>query len=271
LPIPSAEKLCLIVAPYKRFPVTRADADAVRELRIGHFRFDAYCVECGENSIFNDINRRDSATGRSVPGQTVFLQNAIFHLRMACARKEDHQIVFLFRLWNNELQKIGQYPSLVDITNPQLKRYARILGKEGTDELRRAIELAAYDYGVGAFIYLRRVFEALLEDHRKAHGTTEGTPISNYDQMRIDERIEALKISLPTFLVEHRSIYGVLSKGVHELDEQLCLEYFSTIRDAIILILDQDLSARRRAAAETQLATDITKIVHNTGRKRPGK
>ena len=67
-------------------------------------------------------------------------------------------MVFFFRLWNNELEKIGQYPSLVDITNPGLKQYERLLGKERTGELRRAIELAAHDYGVGAFIYLRRVF-----------------------------------------------------------------------------------------------------------------
>ena len=85
----------------------------------------------------------------------------------------------------------------------------------------------------------------------------------------MDERIEALKTSLPEFLVEHRNIYRVLSKGVHELDEQSCLEHFPTIRSAIILILEQDLLARRKIEAETQLAGDIAKIVGNTVRKEP--
>jgi hypothetical protein len=227
-------------------------------------------VECGENSIFSDINRTSSATGSRpvgtavVQGQPTFLQRGIFNLRMVCARKKDHQMVFFFRLWNNELEKIGQYPSLVDITNPGLKQYERLLGKERTGELRRAIELAAHDYGVGAFIYLRRVFESLLEDHRKAYVIRERASISNYEQMKMDERIEALKTSLPEFLVEHRSIYRILSRGVHELDEQSCLEHFPTIRSAIILILDQDLLARRKAEAETQLAADIARIVGNT-------
>jgi hypothetical protein len=135
--------------------------------------------------------------------------------------------------------------------------------------LRRANTLASHNYGVGAFIYLRRVFEALIDGHRRAYEQAAGTSIPNYEELKIDDRIKALKASLPEFLVKHRSIYGVMSKGVHELDEQTCLRYFPTIRSAIMLILEQDLLARRKKEAETQLAADIGKVVAATRRKTP--
>lgn len=56
------------------------------------------------------------------------------------------------------------------------------------------------------------------------------------------ERIGVLKSYLPSFLVEHRGMYSILSKDIHELSEEECLEMFPAVRLGIELILDEKIS-----------------------------
>jgi hypothetical protein len=56
-----------------------------------------------------------------------------------------------------------------------------------------------------------------------------------------------LRDHLPEFLFENRSIYGILSKGIHELSEEECKEYFPVVRGAIEMILDAKLQEVERA------------------------
>lgn len=42
-------------------------------------------------------------------------------------------------------------------------------------------------------------------------------------------------------------MYGVLSKGIHELSEQECLTYFEGVKLGIELILDDEIELRAKA------------------------
>ena len=57
----------------------------------------------------------------------------------------------------------------------------------------------------------------------------------------MSEKIELLKEQLPGFLVENRAMYGVLSKGIHELTEEECLNAFPVVKVGIEIILDAKL------------------------------
>jgi hypothetical protein len=83
----------------------------------------------------------------------------------------------------------------------------------------------------------------------------------------MDERIKLLRDHLPTFLVENRALYGVLSKGIHDLREQECLEYFPVVRVGIEIILDEQLERVKR---ETKLAT-ARKALESVGQKLKGR
>ena len=63
----------------------------------------------------------------------------------------------------------------------------------------------------------------------------------SYQNSRISEKIELLDKHLPGFLVENKILYGILSKGIHVLTENECLEYFETVKVGIELILDEKL------------------------------
>jgi hypothetical protein len=122
--------------------------------------------------------------------------------------------------------------------------------------------LAAHGIGAGSLVYLRRVFEGILEKHRKASEEA-GDLIADYKDMHVDERIKALEARLPSILVENRKVYGILSKGVHELDEAMCLELFPIVSDAIFMILHKD----EEAAADLQRQAELKKRLDDVARK----
>ena len=136
---------------------------------------------------------------------------------------------------------------MADVEQGQIRNYRSILDKEHYQELNRAIGLASHGVGIGSYVYLRRIFERLVEEsHLKATGDS-GWDEEAYTKSRMDNKIALLKHHLPEFLVEQRSLYGILSKGVHSLDEDTCLAHFPLLRAGIELILDQKLALDRQA------------------------
>ena len=73
----------------------------------------------------------------------------------------------------------------------------------------------------------------------------------------MEEKIKLVAPYLPTLLLETKQIYGVLSKGVHVLEEQECLSSFSNAKLVIELILDEHLlqleKEQRIVSAKTEL------------------
>jgi hypothetical protein len=55
-------------------------------------------------------------------------------------------------------------------------------------------------------------------------------------------------------------MYGILSKGIHDLSEEECLAHFEVLRNGIELILDQKLEAQERAAKTKKTSLAIAKI-----------
>lgn len=63
----------------------------------------------------------------------------------------------------------------------------------------------------------------------------------------MDEKIVLLRDYLPIFLVENSSIYSILSKGIHSLTEDECLEFFEPMKLGIELILDEKIEQEEKA------------------------
>ncbi len=162
---------------------------------------------------------------------------------LRCLRtSEEFHIHVKANLVQQTIQKVGQYPSIADFHISQIKEYNKVLNSEKLREFTRAIGLAANGVGIGSFVYLRRIFEGLIEDaHQLAVKTEHGWNEDKYQRNRIADRIEQLRHELPEFLVENKSLYSILSLGIHQLSEQECLEHFETVKVGIELILDEKL------------------------------
>ena len=74
------------------------------------------------------------------------------------------------------------------------------------------------------------------------------------------EKIKMLEGYLPDILVKNATIYGILSKGIHELSEEECREYFPVVKGCIYQILGMWESERRKKADEDALSKALSSI-----------
>jgi hypothetical protein len=198
---------------------------------------DIYCPECKNISTFRrsiDVHK-PSIAAAIIPTRMPITplagsksieekKHKLFSVDIKCSRNDNHIALFIFKVDNNYVQKIGEYPSQIQRQYYEIKRYEPLLEKYYI-ELQTAIRLNDTNVGIGSFVYLRRVLEKVLANAAiKKYGHRKSWNIEKYRKSkRIDEIIDDLSDSLPEFLVSNRRIYKVLSKGIHELDEEECL------------------------------------------------
>ncbi|SIR43340.1 hypothetical protein SAMN05421778_11060 [Sphaerotilus natans] len=252
--------------------------------------YDSFCVKCKRESTFKvsaphrpDEYKRNYVREKwerqhGVDSEHPLPPSAVYSVGANCTRHESHRQDFLFFIdyqiipsdsdppivkWS--IQKIGQQPSYGDLHLLQVKKYTHVLSKAQLGELTRAIGLASHDVGVGAYVYLRRIFENLVEEAHVVAKEASSWDEDSYSRCRMGEKISMLKAHLPTFLVEHPGMYSLLSKGIHELSEDECLKHFATLRLGIELILDERLEARERANKIAAAKAAIQKAVGDAG------
>lgn len=253
LDMPNLSEFCLSVPLYKAYELDESLKNRLYHLVTAAENIDCYCVDCRKHSVFN---------GETIdlgPSYNFNLNDRLFIKKFSCSRFPSHLMYFFFQIKAKHIFKIGQSPSHADISMPELMKYRKVLAEnDDYKEFHRSVGLSAHGIGIGAFVYLRRIFEKLIE---KAHGIAQkqaGWDESVYQSSRISERIVLLKEHLPEFLVQQKALYGILSKGIHELTEQDCLEAFPAVKLGIELILDEELEKQKRAdklkAAAAQIA-----------------
>jgi len=270
--IPKPVDFLLAVPLYTKTTFVGMESWAVVEVLYDAGTYDSYCPKCQRDSTFQVVaperpqgftrnpNREMLLRQHGGSPELPPLQIGVYKVHSKCTRQTAHTQDFLFfidqtvtidgeskRQVQNTIEKIGQQPSYGDLHLPKVKKYASVLTKSQLAELSRATGLASHDVGVGSYVYLRRVFEALIEEAHQVAISVQSWDEQAYARSRMNEKISLLKGQLPTFLVEHPGMYSLMSKGVHELSEEECLKHFETLRIGIELILDEKLEHKERA------------------------
>ncbi|MEL7249910.1 MAG: short-chain dehydrogenase [Bacteroidota bacterium] len=275
------EEFILRTALYQPIPYSpESDLEQLFDLLYFNGTVDFYCTECerdstfkGQNSLmfkWNNTNRsfhqyeklKQQFPSHDSKQELELIRNSrTYHVvNLFCTRDHNHKAMIIFRVTDDSIIKVGQFPSIASQSLPDLKKYRAVLNNEKFKELKRAIGLYSHDVGVGAFVYLRRIFEDLInEAHQQAQASSDWSDEGFLDN-RVTDKIASLRSFLPPFLVEHRSMYGILSKGVHELSEQDCLEAFPAVQMGIELILDQKLEALKRKDKEEKARRAISML-----------
>jgi len=289
--VPNPETFFLEVPLYASFDFDSSNFESV--LLVEEFRgtLDTYCGGCGRESVFQ-VALPDPGIPPTSPPRTAALyvlaeppnpeevaawkasetkkrqahaiEDRIFLLQFRCTRDERHTMYFLFRVQDSTITKVGQHPSLADLRSMEIKKYRKILDDSDYRELNRAIGLYAHGVGIGAFVYLRRILERLIDEAHVRATKRANWDEESFEKSRIAERILMLTDFLPAFMVENRAIYVILSKGIHELTEEECLKHFEILRVSIELVLDEKIEAkeRERKIAQTKkaLGTVLSKL-----------
>lgn len=273
---PSVRSLCLdhtLYSPIQLNP--ERDEKFLRSLKFGAQRFDAHCVYCGQEATFRTAEGRtpsDVAHAERLRGvsggpdpKRLTLEGGQFALHLWCSRHPDRHLYsyyFDFNGAQSVLTKVGQTPSLEDVAGADIERYRPILGGDFA-ELRRATGLFAHGIGIGSFVYLRRIFEGLVEAARLAADPT-GEREADFRKMRMAERVSELAAHLPPAVVKYKDAYGILSLGLHELSEADCKRHFPVLRAAVIAMLEQKYEAAEKAKVAAELDRAVAAITQET-------
>lgn len=284
---------------YDTHEINESNIADLIELVDGKTKIDCFCKECQQKRVFSGIHINhfwlDEENDR-IEGQTLAegirsfqsvnklektpnLAGGTCHaekwkwinwqieedarlmvFKFVCSMNQEHHLDFVVMANQEGMTKIGQYPSVADLDFPELKAYQKIISKDDMKELKRAIGLNAQGIGVGSYVYLRRIIERLIvkaQEMALSEGTIEKETIEG---IHVADRIKELKGYLPDMLVGNAVIYGIVSKGIHELSEEECMSYFPILKESILMILEKWENERQRVENEKRLSASLAKI-----------
>lgn len=262
----------------------------------GNVRMSVYCKKCKTERVFSmkpyiyfsnnakecyshklserlmNVQRQHIIENTLVPGEVGSKENMVWKwndqeigevsrilvFKFVCSMNDEHHLDYIVRTEGNRFQKIGQYPSVADLTFPELDAYKHVISKEDRKELGTAIGLFANGVGAGSYVYLRRILERLIYQAKETAGDTVND--EEFGQARMAQRIKMLEGHLPEALTKNTTIYGILSKGIHELSEEECRKYFPVVKECIYQILGMWESERRKQADEAALNKALNAI-----------
>ena len=241
---------------------------------------DSYCNVCKKNTTFLSKETDENVLGNMIRESGIFesrmeqvampialnevLENiGTFQRNFRCPRPDSssaHDLIFIFRIKDSKLIKIGQNPSLADLARVEIEKY-REFNENIYQELNRSIGLSSHGIGVGSFVYLRRIIEKHIV-LPKLHELLNEQKITQEDIFQTDfkKKIELIKDQLPDFLVSNKKIYSILSKGIHELEEKECKDFFPILRASIEIILDEKIEKKMREEKKKIIARELNKF-----------
>lgn len=264
------EELILKTGVYEQIKIdNETNLELLRFLRNSYLiNIDMHCIYCEKESTFQMENKPFSSTidreswsqidiGKYLNESLKDLDTFVYFLE--CSRNALHKYSFIFKGSKEGFMKIGQFPSVAALEKNDIIKYKKLLKKD-YENLNKAIGLRSHGIGAGSYVYLRRIFENLIEEKHLEARSEPTWDDEKYNSSRMKEKIKLLEFKLPTILVEMPELYGILSKGIHELSEEECLEYFPITKAAIELILDEKLVMLEKEAKRKELKSSLGAI-----------
>ena len=281
---------------YDEMDITPDNRDELIELIGGKAKIDVFCTKCGKNRVFcsksipcynydyqmglredsladsiqscyiqiKKVNQKpkDVATGKRGWDSFSFQEyTRLMTFQFHCSMDENHHLDYIVLTDENKMKKIGQYPSVADLAYPELKNYRKVLAdKDDEKELKRAIGLYANGIGIGAFVYLRRIFERMIAKAGQ-QAVREGVIEEEvFKRFRMDEKIATLQKYLPELMLDNTLFYKIVSKGIHELNEDECIYFFPIMQDYIMLTLSQWEAKRLEDEKKKKIKSELDRI-----------
>ncbi len=277
---------------YDSIEITKDSIDELIALLEGKVKLDVYCVKCKTKRVFSinensenislaeqfekykiteelssdklpwesDEEESDNDINWSLFNSDDLTKMSLIVISFHCSMDDCHKLFYIATITNNKMIKIGQYPSIADMSFCDLDEFRKDIDKASMKEFRRAIGLHAQGIGVGSYVYLRRIFERILDTAKCNAEADSSVDFSNYEKLKVVEKIKLLKDYLPDMISNNPIIYGIVSKGIHELSEDDCIKYFPVLKEAILMILRQWADKRKEQDAIKKLEASISTI-----------
>ena len=200
----------------------------------------------GSNSVF------DSET---------FLNDSIYYIKykFTCTNNPSHEYILLISIELKDgmfiVRKIGQNPSILTVKGFDFDKYRKFLEKIDAYNDYKKADLSFVDhFYAGAYTYLRRIFEKLIKYYL-------GDAQLEDDHM--DTKIDKVKENFDPRINSYlKSLYGVLSKGIHELSEDESKNYYEYLKAIIDMQLEYIKTENDKDEQSKKLGADLSRIIN---------
>ena len=149
-----------------------------------------------------------------------------------------------------KIKKLGQHPAFTDLKAREFIKYKNLnIINKHYPELKKSVKSISQEMGIGAFAYLRRIYESLIDkkykelpNEKKQNAESVGGKIKFVDKLKAVESVE--KVIPPQLDKIKNELYSILSKGLHEYEEAECQNLFESVLFSIEFILKKELQKR---------------------------
>lgn len=220
-----------------------------------------YCTKCKTDRVFAPDTIIENKTVANVDYPDLFqFRNNIFYKTFRCSSDPLHILVFGFLREGGNIIKIAEYPSKFDLSKNKLNKYDKVLSNTPMKDLKQALQLQSYGYAIASFVHYRRIFEFIIGDTYRKNETDEHK-LEEFKTKRMNEKVELVKDNIASYLYQSaNNLYGILSKGIHQLEEKECNEYLSVIGDFVIYSLDEMLEQKQKEDRKRKIENNLKNI-----------
>ena len=189
------------------------------------------------------------------------LDNEIWYVEycMKCTNNYSHKYFLMISIELKGgifiVRKIGQNPSMLTVKGFDFDKYKKILERiNAYEDYKKADMSNAEQFYVGAYAYLRRIFEKMIYYYIGDKKIVD-------DHM--DKKIEAVKDEFdPRVRKLLKNLYGILSVSIHELDEEQSKEYYEYLKAIIDMQLEYMNTEEEKSKQSKELESVISKITN---------
>ena len=187
-----------------------------------------------------------------------------------CAKCQQEKTVFLIRITNEKIEKVGQYPP-IDISFPN---ELKILKDKAIEDLYKKGRICeSQSYGIGSFAYYRRIVELKIdellekikeffpEDKKEEYGKCLKEVKK---EKNTEKKINIVKTIITDEIIPNnplKNIYTLLSMGIHSLTDKECLESAQSLRELMILLIKQIEQEKRDKEKLISTQKNIERII----------
>ncbi|WP_394173998.1 hypothetical protein [Guptibacillus hwajinpoensis] len=221
-------------------------------------------IELYEESMSQKVNERFEALINTMTNNT-----SILPLHYKCYNGHSLQSILKFSNKGGKysVSKIGQYPPVFEFDISYRKSLDLKIERKISRELYTADKLKADNIGVGAVVYLRRIFEALMDETYETYKDELNVVSEEYMKKDTKGKIDVLANYLPSHVSDTKGfLYSLLSEVVHKLPEKKALEYIDTLKDAIMIILEQREEMKEKEKRRKKNVSDMN-VIHSNKSK----
>jgi hypothetical protein len=186
--------------------------------------------------------------------------NGIHRIDVICKRDENYKLVFYVEKTDDFIQKVGQLPSYADLQKID-KDFEKELSSDDKNNYAKAIGLFSYNVNIGAYSYLRRIFENIIYNcYITNKNEIKNLLEEDFRRLNMSEKIFTLKDFLPQSITKFKIMYGIVSKGIHELSEDECSKYFIPLKTVIDLAIKENIKIKQEISDKKELENELQKI-----------